>query len=277
MNIRQALAKSPVKQAIRDEGNGLLITVTRQASEYYEVVVTMGEMIYLTEAVVDEQAIELLLWERLRMQSILFEPGQAQPSLVPVQASPSPSTIEQLAAEHQLGTLIKSYKQRRAGMIGSWLMLGFGILSFVVTFRLLIDEAVEIWSKIIALLLVLPFSLFLLYMGYICILSSIKINDLLREIKDEIRGSYHTILLYERGLICSEWIERKGTWENDVTILPWNAVGYLQSSASMLSQGTVDTFTIKTKNGNTVDVSLGGQELVTAIEQRTNASLASAT
>ena len=267
MNMRQALAQSPVKQVMRDEGNGLRITVTRQASEYYEVIAAMGGTVHFSEMVVDEQAVELLLWERLRMQSILFEPVQALPSLISVQASPS--TSEQLATEHRFGTLLKSYTQHQAAVFGAWLVLGFGILCFVVACRLLIGDT-EIGSKITAVLLVLPFSLLLVYVGYVCIVSSLRINDLLRVIKDEISSNYHTILLYEQGLICNEWIECKGTWENYYTVLPWNAVGHLQSSQSMISVET-NKFTIKTKDGHTVDISLGGQELATAIEKRMNA------
>ena len=278
MNIRQALAQSPVKQAIRDEGNGLRITVTRQASEYYEVVAAMEETVHFSETVVDEQAVALLLWERLRTSSFLFEPAQTLCSLVPVQASPSLSRIEQLATEHEFGTLLESHKERYPGVVFAWLSLILGIPLFALVGRLLLDDTVTSGGKMLTAFLLLPLSLVFLYGGYACMLDSIQINEILREIKDKPLRNYQIVLLYERGLICSKWIKRKGTWENDLIVLPLNAIGYLRSSASTVSQySTVDTFTIKTKDGRTIDISFGGQAFMNAIERQMNATLASAT
>ena len=276
MNMRKALTQSPIKQALRDEGNGLRITVTRQKSEYYEVIAAMQGTVYFSEVVVDEQAVEHLLWERLRMQSILFEPVQTLPALVPVQTSPSPATIEQFAAEHKFGTLLKSCEERCLGMGSAWVSFVIGIAIFIFAGRVLLDDTVTIGAKMLVVFLGLPFSLFVLFGCYLCILDSVQINEILREIKDELLKNYQIILLYERGLICSKWIKRKGTWENDMIILPWSAIGHLQSSASPLSQGVVNTFTIKTKNGHSIDVNLGGQVLMNAIEKQMNASFVSA-
>jgi hypothetical protein len=272
MNMRLALAQSPVKQAMRDEGDGLRITVTRQASEYYEVVVTMGETIHLSETVVDEQAVELLLWERLRMQSILFEPVQVLPSAALEQALHPLSVAEQIATEHQFGNLLNSYIKRRANVALTWIGLGLGFLVFVIVGRYLLDDTATVGGKVFVAFFGLSFSFLLLYASYVTLLSNIRINELLQEIKDKTLGNYHTILLYEHGLICCEWIERKGTWKNNLTVVPWTAIRHLKSSSSIPSQGTVDTFTIRTRDGHSVDISMGGQALMNAIEKQMKAT-----
>lgn len=183
--------------------------------------------------------------------------------------------IEQIAAQNQLGVPLKLYNQDRARAGCGWLMCGMGLLFLYAIALFLLDGGQTIWTKLLLAPISILLVILLIYTGIACERSSIQINALLRENTDESRNSYNTIVLYERGLISNKWMKYNGTWENQFVVIPWYNISHLQLSQIPQQGGSTNTFAIKTRNGQTIDISLGGQELFSAIEQRMNTSTAS--
>lgn len=183
--------------------------------------------------------------------------------------------LQQIAAQHQLGTPLKLYNQDRADAGFAWFMCGLGLLFLYAVVSFLLDKDQGILIKLVFGPISIAVILLLIYVGIVGIKSSRQINALLRENIDEKRNSYNTIVLYERGLISNRWMGCNNTWENRFVVIPWHIISHLQSSMISQQDGSTNTFAIKTRNGQTIDISLGGQELFSAIEQRMNTSVAS--
>ena len=152
-------------------------------------------------------------------------------------------------------------------------MCGMGLLFLYSTALFLLDSTQSIWAKLLLSPIVIPVDLMVMWAGFSVVRASMKINALLQAHKDETRNSLNTVLLYERGVISNKWIPQcGGTWENQFVVIPWYNISYLHFSRDAQPSGITYEFAIKTKNDQTVDISLGGQELFSSIEQRMKAS-----
>lgn len=155
MNVKKALMVSPVKEAIRDEGAGLMITVTRLEDGTYSVRVIMEGSVFLSETVPDEKAVEHVLWDHLRMLPFLFEPMQTRypasrmqtsTQTSPYLSSPQgehrsslkmtrklPRETYQLAATYQLGMPVKRHMGLGWMILSSCMPTCFFVLGVVLT------------------------------------------------------------------------------------------------------------------------------------------------
>ena len=177
--------------------------------------------------------------------------------------------IEQLVTLKQLGTLLKTYTQERASIAYAGCLTFGGAIFLFIAFTILFDTTSGVLTKIIMVPIVLLIAILPLVGGIVLINSNSRVNALIEKSSDETQKTFHSILLYEHGLINKKWYERDG-WKHQVFAVRWDEIAYLQSAEDTSSGPlwTSFTCTIKTRDGHSIDIALGGSELVKIVEQR---------
>ena len=177
--------------------------------------------------------------------------------------------IEQLVTLKQLGTLLKTYTQKRASGVYAGCLTVVGTIFLFVAFNMLFDTTDGVWMKVIIVPIVLLISIIPLVVGIVVINSNSRVNALIEKSSDETQKTFQSILLYEHGLINKQWYQRDG-WKHQVFAVRWDEIAYLQSAEDTTGGplGTSYTCTIKIRDGQSIDIALGGHELAKVVEQR---------
>jgi len=73
---------------------------------------------------------------------------------------------------------------------------------------------------------------------------------------------------YERGLLSHQWRDaKKSTWKRELCALRWNEILSLQSQTTSNQGYSQFSFSVKTRDGDKIDLSLGKEELAEYIER----------